>query len=286
MIALAQPWQTGLPKPRYTVELIVERKKHLYKVNVPGTSVETGPNDGPLALPPYEHVFPGVTGVLSVINKPALVNWSRKSALEAVRAQLLERFPSLALTTKGRKVGFNLVDIDEILAVAAKRPDQLKDDAADLGTKAHAYIDTIVKGGKISNIPDDILTPVMAFAEWWDGSGMEFLSGDLKVASLEHGYGGSLDALGIRGSTLVLLDWKTSKALYDEYALQVAAYAKAFEEMYGVVVEEAVCVRFRKDGVRGVSFEALKVRNIDESFQAFLAAKDLSERMKLEHFVR
>ena len=45
-------------------------------------------------------------------------------------------------------------------------------------------------------------------------------------------------------------------------------------------------MRFRKDGVRGVAFEALRVRDIETSFQAFLAAKALSDHMKLEHFIR
>ena len=224
MIALAQPWQTGLPEPRYKVELIVEGKKHLYKVTDPSVTLTS------LPLKPSEVILPGVTGGLGIINKPALVNWSRRTALEIVRSGFLEKCPSLALSPK-RKISISSEALEEILTRASKQPDKLKDDAADLGTKAHAYIDTIVKGGKISNIPDDILTPVMAFAEWYGESNIEFVAGDTKVASLEHGFGGSLDALGARGSTLVLLDWKTSKALYDEYALQVAAYAKAFEEM-------------------------------------------------------
>ena len=83
----------------------------------------------------------------------------------------------------------------------------------------------------------------------------------------------------------MLFDWKTSKSLYDEYALQVAAYCVAFEETYGLAVDEAICVRFRKDGVRGPSFDARTVRNIHESFQAFLHAKRLAEALRNEHFI-
>ncbi len=36
---------------------------------------------------------------------------------------------------------------------------------------------------------------------------------------------------------MVALDWKTSNGIYPEYALQVAAYAKALEEMTGEEVQ-------------------------------------------------
>jgi len=36
-----------------------------------------------------------------------------------------------------------------------------------------------------------------------------------------------MDAAAYRGGKLVALAWKTSNGLYPEYALQVAAYAKA-----------------------------------------------------------
>jgi ATP-dependent exoDNAse (exonuclease V) beta subunit len=51
------------------------------------------------------------------------------------------------------------------------------------------------------------------------------------VYSARHRYAGAIDALAYREGELVALDWKTSKGLYPEYALQVAAYAKAIEEM-------------------------------------------------------
>src|SRR5688500_535091 len=35
-----------------------------------------------------------------------------------------------------------------------------------------------------------------------------------------------------RDGQLVIFDWKTSNSLYAQYALQVAAYAKAFEECH------------------------------------------------------
>jgi hypothetical protein len=41
---------------------------------------------------------------------------------------------------------------------------------------------------------------------------------------------------------LVALDWKTTNALWPEFALQIAAYAKAYEEIYGEHIDQAYLV--------------------------------------------
>ena len=74
-----------------------------------------------------------------------------------------------------------------------------------------------------------------------------------------------------------MIDFKTSKAIYDTHGIQTAAYAKALEEQllkYGyppekAKVKEAYIVRVEKyrDG-----YEVKRVENIDESFNAFKAA--------------
>jgi hypothetical protein len=111
------------------------------------------------------------------------------------------------------------------------------------------------------------------------------------VFSHLYGYAGSMDALARKmndGRGLVVLDWKTSNRLNDEYAYQVAAYAKALEEMTGVcvcftvyfglcyswqpitsgeTVEEGWVVRFDK---YRPFFEARRIHNLDESFGVFL----------------
>lgn len=255
-------------KPAYTVELIAKNNTHSYLVRTP---------DG------AERVYPGVTGVLGIISKPALVAWAVREALKIIEAGLM--------AFVGKRKLFKLDFLKELLKDAKKRPDKLKDDAADLGTKAHAYIDVIVKGGAPGKLDNNILRPVSAFADWWRSCQIQILLGDTKVASLVHQFGGSLDAVGwdLVHQCLIVLDWKTSKSIYAEYALQVAAYVKAFEEMYGVTVMRALIVRFDKDGGRASNsqgFEVVALRNIDESFKAFLAAKELKERMEFQHLIR
>ena len=74
-----------------------------------------------------------------------------------------------------------------------------------------------------------------------------------------------------------VIDWKTSKAVYPEYHLQVAAYAKAVEDMYEKKVDATYILRC--DKVTG-RFEAVRSKDIAKNFKAFLAALTLYKRLK------
>lgn len=246
--------------PKYKVDLAVERRAHFYDVTLDGDSSP-------------KHRFPGVTGYLGVINKPALVPWAKREALLSVERALLKRL--------GEERNINGYWIEEILKEARQKPDKIKDEASDLGTQAHAFIDLIIHGKEPAEVPMFIQAPVMAFQKWWKNSGIELVMGDTKVASLIHKYGGSLDALGRREGQFIILDWKTANGIYSEYALQVAAYAKAFSETYGIFVQEGIIVRFGKNPP--IEFEARSILNLDKSFDAFIHARNLKQAMDQEH---
>lgn len=249
--------------PLYRVDLVVEGKAHLYDVAAEGESAR----------------YPSVTGFLSVINKPALVPWAKREALSLVEGALLKRLDG----KRCARIVLNKSWIDNVLIDAKKRPDQLKDQAADLGTRAHAFIDLIIHGREPEAVPPEIEAPVKAFKDWWKGSGIELVMGDTKVASRIHGYGGSLDALGRRDGRFIILDWKTSSGVYAEYALQVAAYAQAFTETYGLPCRDAVIVRFGKKPP--VEFEVKELADVKRSLDAFLAAKALKEALEKPQFI-
>lgn len=254
---------TIIPEPLYKVDLVVQGKSHFYDVTYNDVIVR----------------YPGVTGMLSAIAKPALVPWAKREALALVEDALFKRLNG----KESARIMLNKAWIDNVLNDAQKRPEVIKEEAADLGSQAHAFIDLIIHGKEPEKIPDEILSPVNAFKDWWKSSGIELLMGDTKVASRTYGYGGSLDALGQRNGHLVILDWKTSNGIYNEYALQVAAYAQAFLETYSIECKEAIIVRFSKK--QPVKFEKKEVADLKQSFEAFLAAKKLKESLMQSHFI-
>lgn len=224
-------------------------------------------------------ILPGVTGTLDIIAKPALINWAKKVALESAKAAIVKRLDGLP--EKELLVSEDWVD--EIIKEAKRKPDEIKDQAANVGTRAHALFERVFKGDLPDEVDDDLATPIDNFLDWLDSTGLEIVAGDTKVASLEHGYGGSLDGIcrcPMLG-TLVLIDYKTSNGIWPTHALQVAAYQHALNETYGVYCDEAHIVRFDKIKHK---FERKQLRNIGMSMSAFLCAKDLKALMAEEQY--
>lgn len=157
-----------------------------------------------------------------------------------------------------------------------------RDLSAGFGTQAHTLIEDILTTG-VSDVPcpPELEPTRKAFLSWkkaLDASGSKVIKTELEVWSEEYGYAGTMDAVvetlnpktGER--VLTAIDWKTSNSMRNEYALQVAAYAKAYEERTGHKVEKAMVVRFAR---KSDSFEAKSVLDLDRSFDAFCSALHL-----------
>lgn len=243
---------TELPPPRYVVE--DPKGNHRYRIRRPdGTTSER---------------LKSVTGVLAVINKPALVNWAARVACEQIESRLRSlaaTAPSVVLTDEW---------IAAVVAEGKKRPTAVKDEAADLGTAAHAAFEAII-ANRVPDVPPAIRPAVDEFRRWLATSGTVIVAQEIPVGSDKHQFGGRLDALGWRpGKGFGILDWKTSNGIYAEYALQTAGgYALAVEEQYGLLIEWVDIARFPKKAPWGS--EVVPVTDIATARRAFLSALSL-----------
>ena len=208
----------------------------------------------------YDELFPSVTTVLGVISKPGLVPWARNVALDSVRAALTERI--------GGTVSVTPKWIEEIITEGRNSPDRVRDEAADFGTQAHILIDAIIQG-EAPDIPQEMVPVVNNFLGWRQHAGLDIQLTETIVYSAKYRYAGAMDALAYRDGHLVALDWKTGRRIYGEARLQIAAYAKALEEMTGNSIQEAWVVRF---GKVIPEFEAMRVEDLNTAFIAFRAA--------------
>lgn len=100
----------------------------------------------------------------------------------------------------------------------------------------------------------------------------EGIRSEVTVRHEAAGYAGTFDLLYPSAGGLTLLDWKTSSAIYPEYGLQLAAYAKAFELGSDEKVKRLLVVRVGKDGEYEIGdFSEKKESN----YLTFLAALEL-----------
>jgi hypothetical protein len=165
----------------------------------------------------------GVTTILGVINKPALIQWAANQAIDFVQKH------------GETKQGFTTIAKDD-LQTARKAHAMKRDKAADKGTAVHEAIEQIV----LDWIKDHNGTPqalevpdrrVQTFIEWAINNDITFKASEVKVYSEKHWYAGTFDLLYERDGRTYIGDIKTSNYIYWTHLLQMAGYDIAISEM-------------------------------------------------------
>ena len=199
--------------------IIEEERPYLFQI--------TGPRGGMRAYqkPGSNTPLWSVTSVLgNTVAKPNLYGWHNKMGREAI-AQFLQA-----------RVGHTLTqdNLDVALEEAKLRPDKTSGAAASLGNRAHDllsdYINAkIEKSDMAVEVPEDLQNVWDSFLQWEEDAGIDqWYKTEFAVYSEVFGYAGSVDALARnRDGKWMVIDWKTSKALFPENAMQAAAYANA-----------------------------------------------------------
>jgi hypothetical protein len=155
-------------------------------------------------------------GTTTIINdgypKPGLIGW----AANITRKCVMDRWDELVLLRPSER--------DDILYRA--RFDH-RDEAAERGKRAHDLVYRFARGDEV-DVSDELrgyLDAWQAFDADWDP---RFLLLETPVFSFEFNYAGTLDAVAeLVDGRRWLLDWKTGKDVYNDVALQLAAYRYA-----------------------------------------------------------
>jgi hypothetical protein len=101
-----------------------------------------------------------------------------------------------------------------------------RDEAAIRGTDVHAIAERLVHGESVE-VPAHLVAHVEGYAKLLDAFQIEPILTERSVANRKLWYSGRFDAIVKLNGLTYLLDWKTSKGVYGETALQTSAYARA-----------------------------------------------------------
>lgn len=154
---------------------------------------------------------PQVTSVLSKGIPKNLTGWAARTAARK----------AYDLMTVGNLHG------EELIEAASKAPYQHRDSAGRRGTTVHDFAEQICFGRQDA-IPPDILPWAQGVIDFMDRSLVRPVAVEVVVWNDDPFYAGTVDLLSEReGGELFLVDWKTSKGVYIEMALQLAAYRYA-----------------------------------------------------------
>lgn len=159
--------------------------------------------------------IPGVTTLLGKgLPKPALMYWSARTVAEYVadKPDAVEQ-----LRTMGR---------GPMIAALKGVPWESRDQAAVRGTDVHALAEQVVHGTEVA-VPEHLVPYVEGYVKLLDELELHPILTERRIANRRWWFAGTFDLLAMVGGRTLLLDLKTSKAIYGSVALQVAAYANA-----------------------------------------------------------
>jgi len=162
------------------------------------------------------------------------------------------------------------------LGMEGKDYKAVRDQAADAGTLAHELIDAHITGQTITLDGDgEIIRQAQnafnSYKNWELTTGVKIEWTERQLVSEEHKFGGTPDAFGIVDNKPVLLDWKSSNAIYSDYLLQLAAYAELIREVHGVEVQGYYLCRFSKENG---DFSVHHYPELKEALRMFLLLRE------------
>lgn len=226
--------------------------------------------------------YPSVTHILSAaIAKPALINWAantERAAVTEAAADLFEEWSKLIVFPQMPRESYLSTLLVRLGTVKAHQKALAK--GGEIGTQAHKLVEWTMRtaigaeAGPKPDVSEKALWAFMAWEDWAKSVALKPVLIEQTVYSKVHGFAGTLDMLARVNGELTLVDLKTSKSIYPEMFLQVAAYQKALEEMGYVVPTGRVILRLPKLDT-DPAFEVVDVPPVEELFPVFLAAKEL-----------
>lgn len=210
-----------------------------------------------------EKAYTGITKVLGVLAKPALIPWAARMVCDYLRPHLVPQ-PTLG------------VDYEQLLREAQVAHSKKKEAAGEHGTSAHELVETYIKHclEHTGGVPALLPSPgIEKFVEWSQAHVAQFLFAERRMADPNLFIAGTADFayVGLDGKRY-MGDFKTSSGIYGiDYFLQVAAYRLLAESEGDAPYDGSAIVRLGKKG----DFEAVYRFDYETDKKAFLACLEI-----------
>jgi hypothetical protein len=171
-------------------------------------------------------------------------------------------------------------------------PTKIKKKAADKGTLVHHYLSMDFYGKEVDQEfkkQFDLDAIVLAektlgvFKQYIADNQLSVIDSEISLVSEQFQYGGTLDGrIHKKDNKVILLDFKTSKGIYEDHIIQLGAYNQLLiENNYGVP-DEYLIIHIKKDyeTTDGNIIDPIPIPNekIQEGFEAFKDLINLQNR--------
>lgn len=144
-------------------------------------------------------------------------------------------------------------------ALAGRDPDKILEQAGDIGSIVHLFIEVhiknLIKNEKIKAdlkdfSPADIdkaENAFIAYLDWEQRNDLVYVASEKAVISETYRSGGMIDILAKNNGNLWLIDPKSSKGIYPEFIVQVSAYKMFYEEQEQETIDEVHLLHLGKE---------------------------------------
>ena len=176
-----------------------------------------------------------VTGATGMVDKSAsLVPW----AVGLARDYLSDKW----------RQNLNANEWNILILEACRQHTLAKERGGSVGKEVHSWAEQFLQG-KEPPMPVDeqVRKGVEAFLKWIEQAKVKPIETEKHIYSKTFDYAGITDLIAEIDGRLAVVDFKTSKGLYNDYLYQIAAYRWAYEEMTGAKVKDVWLVRFDKN---------------------------------------
>lgn len=211
-----------------------------------------------------QETFWSVTTVLGALSKPAIPAWAARTVAEyvadnyALLGQILEDDPKAAIDLmKGS-------------------PWRARDTAATLGTTVHEAVENYVMGQQ--HLPDTVTDRhILQLEAFLEAFKPQIIEAECTVFNRTYNYAGTLDLLLELNDETWIIDVKTGKGVYPEYAMQVAGYANAefIGRSDGVESRLPTITRAGILHLRPMSYKLIPCELSERVFKSFLYCREL-----------
>ena len=249
--------------------------------------------------------YRSVTSSLSIINTPALADWRKNKALDKMQELLKNpkaagEYQKLADAKNAKaRIHKNNTWVSMMVEEAKKAPNQNMTEARDFGTYAHSVVEHIAMAQAnderldrdVDRAPESfVIGPEYAhiaegFQMWMKDSGMRVVASELMVWHPLYEYAGTIDLVcRNKDGMLAVVDVKTG-GVYNEAAMQIAAYAKALQQLTGEEVLEGWALRLprnRNPEEPDSFYEAHQLDDMPHWLDAFMEAHLLTPLLEKE----
>lgn len=176
------------------------------------------------------------------------------------------------------------------IKLSGKNADWARDKAAREGTAVHEALEDLVAGKSVDwkdtygNAKYSLLVwqMILKGAEFLNTYKPKILGAEMFLYSDKYEYAGTTDLLCKLGDRTALIDYKTSNTISETYRMQLAAYAKALEEIHGIKVDTTAVLWLksatrgtRKGAIQGEGWQLIEYPDVDKNFEAFLKIYDV-----------